>query len=88
MKFNYNLYVDILRDGFGESPHFHVIIAELTTTVDDSTPVIIDDHDSHRVQHNLRVIGHAVYYLTFSARTGRSLYLDDIFVREEYRSKV
>ena len=57
---------DILRDGFGPEPKFHVVIAEW-----DGQPA-----------------GFAFYFFNYSTWLGRhGLYLEDLFVRPEYRSK-
>ena len=78
----------MLRDGFGDKPFFHVLVAEWTaddgptvdTTVDTTKP-------STSMPHNERTVGHALFFYTYSAREGRCLYLDDLCVREECRSE-
>jgi|SRR5579872_4102604 len=55
---------DIVRDGFGDSPKFHVIIAEW-----ESKPA-----------------GFAFYFYNYSTWLGRpGLYLEDLFVKPEFR---
>ena len=55
---------DIVRDGFGASPKFRVVIAEW-----DGQPA-----------------GYALFFEFYSSFQGRAgLFLDDIFVRSEYR---
>ena len=36
---------------------------------------------------NENIVGMALYYMTFSTWKGKMLYLEDFYVREEYRSK-
>jgi GNAT superfamily N-acetyltransferase len=57
---------DLLRDGFGPSPRFHVLLAEWGG----------------------EVVGFAFYMFTYSTWRGRPvLYLEDLFVRPEFRKK-
>ena len=82
---------ELLRDGFGDSrPYFHVLIAELTT--DDTftctvVPTVDPERPSTTLPHNDRIVGHALYFYTYSTWEGKCLYLEDLFVREEYRSE-
>jgi GNAT superfamily N-acetyltransferase len=78
---------EVLRDGFGDSrPYFHVLIAELTS---DNTSAVIPTVDPERpsstLPHNDRIVGHALYFYTYT-REGKCLFLEDLFVRNEYRS--
>ena len=57
---------DLLRDGFGEAPRFHVILAEWS-----GVPA-----------------GFAFYFYAYSTWRGRPvLYLEDLFVRPEFRKR-
>src|SRR5438270_7536098 len=57
---------DFLRDGFGHSPHFHVLLASW----------------------NREPAGFALYFYNWSTWLGRKgLYLEDLFVRPEFRGK-
>jgi len=63
-----------------------VIVAELT---DGENPVKIPpnpDLPSSKMPHNERIIGHALYYYAYSSWEGQFLFVEDLFVREEYRS--
>ena len=53
-----------------------MLVAELTS-----------DKPSSSTPHNDRIVGYAVYYYTYSMLQGRSLFLEDLCVKEEYRSK-
>ena len=79
---------EVLRDGFGDSqPYFHVLIAELTS--DDTSaviPTVDPERPSTTLPHNDRIVGHALYFYTY-CREGKCLYLQDLYVREEYRSE-
>ena len=79
---------EFLRDGFGDRPYFHVLLAELTSDNTSAVPATIDpDRPSTSMPHNDRIVGHALYFYTYSTWEGKCLYLDDLFVREEYRSE-
>ena len=63
-----------------------MIVAELT---DGENPVKIPsnpDLPSSKMHHNERIIGHALYYYAYSSWEGKILFVEDLFVREEYRS--
>ncbi len=55
----------LARDGFGEEPKFHALIAEW------------DRHPA----------GYAVYFDYYSTWRGRQLFLEDLFVRPQFRGK-
>ena len=38
------------------------------------------------MEKNDRLVGYALYYYSYSTWNGRALYVEDLFVREEYRS--
>lgn len=59
------------RDGFGPTPAFRAFIAETTAT--DSTPG--------------NVLGMALFYERFSTWKGRSMYLEDFYVRPSERGR-
>jgi GNAT superfamily N-acetyltransferase len=62
---------DFLRDGFGESPAFHVLVAEEK------------EEESGAAGP---VIGFAFYFLSYSTWVGRKcLYLEDLFVQPAHR---
>jgi GNAT superfamily N-acetyltransferase len=59
-------HADLLRDGFGPTPRFHCLMAEL-----DGAP-----------------IGFALYFYNYSTWRGHAgIYLEDLFVRPQYRGK-
>ena len=66
----------------------HVLVAELTS---DDTATVIPTPDpecrSSSMPHNDRVVGHALYFYTYSTWEGKCLYIEDLCVREEYRSE-
>ena len=79
----------MLRDGFGEKQYFHVLVAEWTS---DDGPVLnsipVDpEKPSTSMPHNNRIVGHALYFYTYSTWEGKCLYMEDLCVREQYRSK-
>jgi GNAT superfamily N-acetyltransferase len=64
---------DLLRDGFGPAPLFHVLLAES------------QDDAAREAGH---VVGFAFYLFTYSTWRGRSiLYLEDLFVQPSHRKK-
>lgn len=38
------------------------------------------------MEKNERLVGYALYYYTYSTWNGRTIYVEDLFVKEEYRS--
>jgi len=61
---------DLLRDGFGERPLFHVLLAEARVVPEDE----------------VKPLGFAFYFFQYSTWEGApSLYLEDLFVRPEFR---
>lgn len=70
---------DLLRDGFGAHPKFHVLLAEVVPEppkpdVPASSPP--------------PVAGFAFYFFNYSTWQGRpGLYLEDLFVRPQYRKQ-
>ena len=82
---------ELLRDGFGSTrPYFHVLLAELPTAV--LAPVKENQASpapackSSSMSHGERVVGQAFFYYGYSVWGGRVLYLEDLFVRKEYRN--
>jgi GNAT superfamily N-acetyltransferase len=64
---------DFLRDGFGEAPAFHVLVAERADEITPSGPAIF---------------GFAFYFFSYSTWNGRRcLYLEDLFVEPAHRGK-
>ncbi|XP_070841657.1 diamine acetyltransferase 1-like [Chaetodon trifascialis] len=61
---------ELLEDGFGDTPFYHCIIAEIQG--DSSTD-------------GLKVVGFAMYYFTYDPWVGKQLYLEDFYVMEPYR---
>jgi GNAT superfamily N-acetyltransferase len=56
---------DLARDGFGENPKFHALIAECDG----------------------RSAGYAVFFECYSTWQGAELYLEDLFVRPQFRGR-
>ena len=40
------------------------------------------------MEKNERLVGYALYYYTYSTWNGRAIYVEDLFVKEEYRSRL
>jgi GNAT superfamily N-acetyltransferase len=46
-----------------------------------------DFFDCYLAEDNGKIIGMSLYYFAYYTWVGKSLYLDDLFVKEEYRGK-
>lgn len=60
-------------DGFGENPFFHCLVAEIL-------PAPGEPQGSC-------MVGYGLYYFIYSTWTGRNIYLEDIYVKPEYRGQ-
>ncbi len=63
---------DFIRDGFGEKPIYHLLVAEASET--DTTG-----------QTTKKVVGICLFYFGYSTWKGKKLYLDDLVITEAYR---
>lgn len=62
---------DLLRDGFGPEPYFRCLMLQTETAAGDPA-----------------IAGFSLYFFQYSTWEGRpSLYLEDLFVRPEYRGR-
>lgn len=63
---------DLVRDGFGTTPLFHVFVAELED----------DPSDSAQVK---QIVGIALYYYRYSTWKGKIIHLEDLVVKDKMR---
>lgn len=61
---------DLVRDGFGSTPLFHVFVAE------------IEEKNNKDSKH---IVGIALYYYRFSTWKGKTIHLEDLVVKESMR---
>eukprot|EP00002_Diphylleia_rotans_P027699 TRINITY_DN5560_c0_g1_i1.p1 TRINITY_DN5560_c0_g1~~TRINITY_DN5560_c0_g1_i1.p1 ORF type:complete len:186 (-),score=42.63 TRINITY_DN5560_c0_g1_i1:107-664(-) len=67
----------LLRDGFGERPLFHVIVAE--------TDQVQSSEEDALGSGNKFIFGFAMYFWSYSSWKGKFLYLEDLYVCPDYR---
>jgi GNAT superfamily N-acetyltransferase len=71
-------HADLLRDGWGPTPRFHCLIAELSPT----------DNNPQPAARNSVPAGLALYFYNYSTWRGHAgIYLEDLFVRPQFRSQ-
>ncbi|XP_068606319.1 thialysine N-epsilon-acetyltransferase-like [Brachionichthys hirsutus] len=64
---------ELKRDGFSENPFFECLVAEVP--------------EEHKSEEGYTVVGYALYFYTYSTCSGRTIYLEDLFVMPEFRGK-
>ena len=63
---------DLVRDGFGTTPLFHVFVAEV-------------EDESIDGEQTKQIVGMALYYYRFSTWKGKTIHLEDLVVKEKMR---
>lgn len=63
---------DLIRDGFGPVPLFHVFVAEI-------------EADSNDNEKSKQIVGIALYYYRYSTWKGKTIHLEDLVVKESMR---
>lgn len=63
---------DLIRDGFGPVPLFHVFVAEI-------------EDDSKENEQSKQIVGIALYYYRFSTWKGKTIHLEDLVVKDKMR---
>ncbi len=63
---------DLIRDGFGLVPLFHVFVAEVENNPSDS-------------EQAKQIVGIALYYYRYSTWKGKTIHLEDLVVKDKMR---
>ena len=63
---------DLIRDGFGSVPLFHVFVAEI-------------ENDPTDEEQGMQIVGIALYYYRFSTWKGKTIHLEDLVVKDKMR---
>lgn len=63
---------DLVRDGFGENPLFHVFVAEV-------------ENDASNSEQPKEIVGIALYYYRYSTWKGKIIHLEDLVVKDKMR---
>ncbi|XP_061922861.1 diamine acetyltransferase 1 isoform X2 [Entelurus aequoreus] len=64
---------DLEQDGFSKNPFFQCLIAEVP--------------QQHKSKDGYTSIGFALYFYSYSAWKGRSIYMEDLYVMPEFRGQ-
>ncbi|XP_061768618.1 diamine acetyltransferase 1 isoform X2 [Nerophis ophidion] len=64
---------DLEQDGFSKNPFFQCLIAEVP--------------QQHKSKDGYTLIGFALYFYSYSAWRGKSIYLEDLYVMPEFRGQ-
>ncbi|XP_029956893.1 diamine acetyltransferase 2b [Salarias fasciatus] len=64
---------ELERDGFCQNPFFECLVAEVP--------------EEHKSKDGHTVVGYALYFYTYSTWRGRCIYLEDLYVMQEFRGK-
>ena len=85
-QWNLLVILELLCDGFGEECYFKVLLAELKFPPPSS---VLSGEESSPLPPamNERVIGYALYFYNYSTWEGRVMFLEDLFIRKQYKSK-
>ena len=75
---------ELLRDGFGEEKYYRCLVVEQGAEEEQVTKDLVALSPPQKQERDL--IGYACYFYTYSTWEGRTLFIDDIFVRDEFRS--
>jgi ribosomal protein S18 acetylase RimI-like enzyme len=65
---------DLIRDGFGDRPLFHVFVAEINS-------------DQNDCEQPKQIVGIAFYYYRYSTWKGKIIHLEDLVVKNNMRGK-
>ena len=63
---------DLIRDGFGPTPLFHVFVAEVESDLADG-------------EQGKQIVGIALYYYRYSTWKGKTIHLEDLVVKDKMR---
>ena len=63
---------DLIRDGFGKTPLFHVFVAEVESKLTDG-------------KQGKQIVGIALYYYRYSTWKGKTIHLEDLVVKDKMR---
>ncbi|XP_019748727.1 diamine acetyltransferase 1-like isoform X2 [Hippocampus comes] len=61
---------ELLEDGFGDTPFYHCIIAEIP---------------GGGASQDSKVVGFAMYYFTYDPWVGKQLYMEEFYVMDDFR---
>jgi GNAT superfamily N-acetyltransferase len=63
---------DLIRDGFGATPLFHVFVAEV-------------ELEPSKNEQTKQIVGIALYYYRYSTWKGKTIHLEDLVVKDKMR---
>lgn len=80
----------LIRDGFGEKRWFRCLVAEIqdVSTLNNENQKTVTETQNGEVSTNEKtLVGYTLFFPTYSTWNGRTMKLEDLYVKPDYRGK-